>query len=82
MKTPLRAVNRLDSLDLERFEAMVAADPFQLFLMRVQGELSRARTDCETQDEPAAIRRAQGQVKALRTVLALPDIMIAEMRKP
>lgn len=72
--------NRHDSLDTERFEAMLASPPFALYQARISAELERARTDCETQCE-LVLARAQGQAKAFRTALELPAMMLAEMRR-
>jgi hypothetical protein len=72
-------VNRTDALDTERFEAMVASPPFALLRARIAAELERARADCETQCE-LVLTRAQGQAKALRTVLDLPASMLREMK--
>jgi hypothetical protein len=81
MRAPAVVTNRLDALDTERFEAMLASPPFALLKARIAAELERARADCETHDERVVIARAQGQVKAFRTVLALPEIMLKEMKK-
>ncbi len=71
---------RLDALDLERFEDMIASPPFALFQARVTAELERARTDCETVIGDVQVCRAQGRCAALRTVLALPAIVAKEIR--
>lgn len=74
-------VSRLDALDVQRFESMLGSEPFTRFLLRVQGELLRSREDCETQPAELAVRQAQGSVRAYRTVLRLPELMLAEMKK-
>lgn len=58
---------------------MLASEPFALLRGRISGELDRARADCENQ-QGLTLKRAQGQVKALRTALELPAIMLREMK--
>lgn len=78
MDHPVNRSSRLDGIDAERFEDMVVSESFGLLRERIAAELERARTDCETQ---ADVARAQGQVKAFRTVLDLPSMILKEMRK-
>jgi hypothetical protein len=73
--------DRLDALDTERFADMLASPPFNLLRARIYAELERARGDCETQNDPQALNRAQGRCGALRAVQALPEIMLKEMRR-
>jgi len=70
----------VSNLEAERFEAMLASPSFGLLRARIAGELERARTDCESQDGALEIHRAQGRVKALRTMLELPINMLKEMK--
>ena len=79
MQTPVTTSTRLDAIDAERFDEMAASESFGHFRARIAAELERAREDCETQFG-LPLTRSQGKVNALRTVLALPAMMIKEMR--
>jgi hypothetical protein len=70
---------RLDQIDREQFEAMLASDSFELLRSRISAELIRALTDCESQADPMMLHRAQGAAKALRVVLELPGMLLKEM---
>ncbi len=69
----------MDGLEIARFAAMLQSEAFLILRARIEAELDRARNDCENQCE-LVLMRAQGQAKALRTVLALPGMMLAEMK--
>ncbi len=71
---------RLDDFDLQRFKEMTESEPFKLFAARVTAELKRAEEACVRETEDVPVRRAQGAVVSLRTVLALPAQLIAEMK--
>lgn len=75
----LKTSERLDSIDEERFREMTESPSFALFRTRISAELERSRTDCEGA-YGIELQRAQGKVKALRTVLALPGLMLSEMK--
>jgi hypothetical protein len=79
MQPAIKASERLDQIDREQFEAMLASAPFELLAARIAAELERARADCESQLDVIAVHRAQGAVKALRTALDLPKILLKEM---
>jgi hypothetical protein len=70
---------RLDQLDAERFREMLASPPFQLLMARLHAELERARTTCERDNETRDLHRAQGAAGALRSALALPAMILAEI---
>jgi hypothetical protein len=72
--------DRLDALDKERFEDMIASPPFALFVRRIAAELARAQNDCERKDETVSIYRAQGAAAAFRVALALPELIVKEIR--
>jgi hypothetical protein len=62
----------------ERFEAMIASEPFQIYAQRIQSELGRARQALESpQTSMEEMYRAQGAVIALNGVLALPRLILA-----
>jgi hypothetical protein len=71
---------RHDALDTERFSDMLASPPFALLRARMTAELERARLECETQTDPLGVNRAQGRCGAMRIALALPEIMLREMK--
>jgi hypothetical protein len=80
MEPPVKRSNRLDQIDTELFEQMLASGSYQLLRARIAGELERARTDCENQPEPREVYKAQGAVRALRVALELPARILQEMK--
>ncbi len=74
--------DRLDALDVEAFEKMLASRAFLTLKTRIADELLRAQTGCETAEDKRVLWRAQGAVKALRTVLGLPEQILKAMAKP
>jgi len=73
------AARRLDQIDAERFDAMLNSGSFALFTERIRADLLRAQSDCELQKDAVDLRRAQGRVTALRTVLDLPPRILKEI---
>jgi len=68
-------------LGARAFEEMLRSDEFSAFLARVMAEMERARLACERSDGETDLRRAQGAVAALRTVLGLPLTLLAELKR-
>lgn len=81
MEQVTQVKNRLDALDVEAFEKMLASDSFLILKMRIAGEVVRAQNDCESLVDERELRRAQGAVRALRAVLALPAMILQNMNK-
>lgn len=79
MEVPVKRT--LDLIDAERIADMMKSEPFRVYQSRIQAELERARGTCETSDVTAEFHRAQGASKALRTVLALPAQILAEIKR-
>lgn len=75
------AQKKIDSLEAERFEAMIASEAFAILRKRIAAFLDRSRVECESRHEPSALYRAQGAVAALRTVLDLPQMITDEMQR-
>lgn len=73
------ASSRLDQLDADRFRDMVTSPSFALFTARLKDELERSRLVCEREDDPGLVAKAQGAVAALRSVLAMPAIILKEI---
>jgi hypothetical protein len=67
--------------DSDRFEKMLASECYQMLAKRITSELERARQACERVADPMELHRAQGAVTAYRTVLSMPAIILAEMKK-
>lgn len=80
MQPTTKPSNRLDALDIEAFETMLASEPFRFYRERVDIELARAQNDCENANDERELRRAQGAAKALRVVLALPEMILKTMK--
>ena len=71
---------KLDDVDARRIREMIASAPFRVFTDRVNAELARHQQACERSDVAVDIHRAQGATQALRTVLALPERILQEIR--
>ncbi len=71
---------RLDALDIEKFEQLIAGELFKIIWDRVTAELKRVQETCEKGDSELEIRRAQGAVKFGRMVVNMPEMLLAEMR--
>ena len=71
---------RHERSEAERFAAMVASPAFLALRGRMEAALERERLACERADGDVELRRAQGAVSALRTMLGLPKVMLAEMK--
>lgn len=74
-------IARLDGLDREAFQAMMASEPFAIIQARITAELHRAEEACVRSDADLDLRRAQGAVTALRAVLELPMRIFQERAK-
>ena len=74
---------RMDAIDREAYQAMLARQrtPFQTLQRRIADELERAKELCHREDSKLALRRAQGAVAALRSVLALPARIAKEQQE-
>lgn len=73
--------SRLDHLDAEEWERIIACPLFALYEARIQAELERQRGACERGDTELEVRRAQGAVGSLRAILSVPRQMLVEMRQ-
>lgn len=83
METKLTPVNRAeDAPDRELFERMIRSHLFRLYQDRITAELRRAEEACLCEDAELALRRAQGRATALRSVLSLPERILADMGRP
>jgi len=80
LKLKTTADERLDGIDAERFSDMLHSHAFAILWKRVLAETERSRTDCTAMTELPEVYRAQGAVAALRSVLAMPETILAEMR--
>jgi hypothetical protein len=81
MKTKLNPAVAHDRSEADRFAAMVESPAFGALRGRMEAALDRERITCERADGEMELRRAQGAVSALRTILGLPKVMLAEMKK-
>jgi len=75
------APTRPDAIDRESYDAMLASKPFQMLQRRIADELERTKELCHREDSELGLRRAQGAVAALRSVLALPARIAQEQKK-
>jgi hypothetical protein len=70
-----------DSIDARRLREMIDSPPYRLVAARVNAELDRALATCERSDVAVTLHRSQGAVAALRTVLAIPELILKEIAK-
>jgi hypothetical protein len=73
---------RLDGIDREKFEEMLASPSFGLYYKRLVAELIRTQTVCETVTDAPEVYRAQGRISALRMATNLPQKLLEEMQQP
>lgn len=81
MKTPIHRDARLDDLDAQQFAAMLASKSWRIYHDRLQSMLARIAQACVTGKDLVELRRAQGGAEALRSVLAVPQTLLEEMKK-
>jgi hypothetical protein len=81
VETKVTPSTRLDGIDAQRFQAMIESPSFAILRLRIETELERASGNCERSDSELGMRRAQGAAYALRAVLGLPAMILAEMKK-
>lgn len=68
-----------NSADLDAMLELESSRGYALLVERINAEMERNRLYLEA-DPGDGFLRAQGQVKALRTVLAIPGILKAEIK--
>jgi hypothetical protein len=81
MKTPLHRDARLDDLDAEQFERMLASKSWQIYSERLALEWDRVATRCTTEKDELELRRAQGAAGALQSAMAMPRTILEDLRK-
>jgi hypothetical protein len=69
-----------DSADLDAILELQRSPGFALFAARVNATLEVERLECEKPSDTWMTHFAQGQVRALRTVLDIPGILRAEIK--
>lgn len=69
-----------DSSDLDAVLELERSRGYALLVARTGEELERQREECERPSSTWTTYYAQGQVKALRTVLSIPEILKAEIK--
>ena len=79
---------RFEVLEQVDFESEVEASDYRNFLDSqvwrdlesvLLGQIGLAQEDVNTKDELRDIYRAQGRIEALRTVVALPGVILADL---
>jgi hypothetical protein len=80
VEAKLKPTQRFDALDEEAFAEMLKSRSFAIYRDRLEKTLEVQRGQCERCDDDLGLRRAQGQVAALRVVQGLPEQILAEMR--
>lgn len=69
-----------DSGDLDAILELERSRGYALLMGRIVEELDRQRVQCEQPSDSWVTHYAQGQVKALRTVLAVAGILKSEIK--
>jgi hypothetical protein len=71
----------LDSSDLDALEDLKRSRGYDLVRERILGELKARAQELETDVSEARTAALRGYIRALRVVLALPEILIDEISK-
>jgi hypothetical protein len=80
MKTPVHRDTRLDDLDAHEFERMLASKSWRIYTERIHLDRLRLVEACVWEQDEILLRRAQGGAEALRSSLAVPQILLSEMK--
>lgn len=80
MKTPLHRDTRLDELDAEQFERMLASKPWAIYQARLALMWDQAATRCQKENNDVELRRAQGAAVALEAVFGVPKTILHELK--
>jgi hypothetical protein len=81
MKTPLHRDSRLDELDAEQFERMLASKSWQIYTERLALEWDRLSSRCITEKDDIELRRAQGGALAFQSLMRCPQTLLDELRR-
>lgn len=81
MDAKVRRSARLDHIDAEQFETMLASKAWQQYADRLAELLKRSIEDCTSGDGMVAVRRSQGAVTALRAVSKMPAQILEAMKR-
>jgi hypothetical protein len=81
MKTPLHRDGRLDELDSEQFQRMLASKSWQIYSERLAVMWDQLSVRCFTEKDDIELRRAQGAAAALQSVMACPRTILDELRR-
>lgn len=71
---------QLDEIDLQHVQELVRTRGFQIVQQIVAKMLEDARTALETADGDVEVNRLQGQCRALREVLRVPEKVTADVK--
>jgi hypothetical protein len=81
MDAKVTPIDRFEETKARHFREMTESPAFRVLWLRINAELERMRLGCERNESDLEVRRCQGAVRALRTVLGLPEAILAEMKK-
>lgn len=81
MITPLHRDARLDGLDAEQFERMLASNSWQLYTARLHAMMEQLVQRCVVEKDVINLRLAQGGAETLRSVLAVPQTIRDEIKR-
>jgi len=74
------AARQYDSGDLDAILELEGSPGYRLVVERINAELDRQRAEIERPSDWGVTNMFRGQVKALRTVLAIPGILKGEIK--
>jgi hypothetical protein len=81
MKVNQRTRAHYDATDLDHLRQSVNSRGWQMMLERIaEMQTSETATCCASESSPKMIRKAQGALAALATVLKIPEILEREIR--
>ncbi|GEM_PF-4732354 len=81
MKTRTRPDTRTEELEAREFEEMLASRAFRHYRARLVTMYQTAALQCIREESDMVLRRAQGAAESLRAVSAVPETMLAELKK-
>lgn len=82
MDTKLVATSRLERFEADEWNRIITSPLWAIYEARLQSVLDQSQRTLADSDNDIELRRAQGALAALRTVLTIPGGMLHEMRTP
>lgn len=81
MSNVIKLLHRADVLDAKEFQDVVGGPAYARIVAKIEAILASEQRKIESSESMEELRRAQGAISALRSVLDLPNRILAEMQK-